>query len=270
MNSKVSIIMGIYNCQETLSQSIDSILNQTYKDWELIMCDDCSSDNTYNIAKRYAERYPDKIKLIRNDKNITLAPTLNKCLKLANGEYIARQDGDDISVEDRIEKQVKFLKDNEEYDLVGTKMISFDEKGIKGIRGIEESNPTKFQMIKGTAFCHATILAKKTVYDKLNGYKVTNYTTRCEDMDLWFRFFESGFKGYNLNEALYMVRDNDNAYKRRNIRNYINVFITSFIGYRKTNIPIRFYIYLIKPLITIFIPNFIIKKYHNQNNISLE
>ena len=65
---KVSIIMGIYNCELTLKESIESIINQTYTNWELIMCDDCSKDNTYNVAKEYADKYPSKIKLIKNEK----------------------------------------------------------------------------------------------------------------------------------------------------------------------------------------------------------
>ncbi|WP_195467466.1 glycosyltransferase [Clostridium sp. D43t1_170807_H7] len=265
-NPKVSIIMGIYNCENTIRESIESIINQTYKNWELIMCDDCSSDNTYAIANEYRKQYPQKIKLIKNEKNITLAPTLNNCLKIATGKYIARQDGDDISIQDRLEKQVEFLEKNSTYDLVSTQMISFDKNGIKGVRGITVEEPTKLIMINGTAFCHATILTKKSVYDKLNGYNVKGYTKRCEDIDLWFRFFENEFKGYNLKEALYMVRDDDSSYKRRTMKNYINIFLTSIIGYRRVKIPIKYYGYLIKPLITILIPNCILKIYHNKKH----
>lgn len=84
---KVSIIMGIYNCADTLSQAIDSILNQTYTDWELIMCDDASTDNTYDVAKSYRDKYPEKIVLIKNEVNSKLSFTLNHCLKYASGEY---------------------------------------------------------------------------------------------------------------------------------------------------------------------------------------
>lgn len=266
MKPKVSIIMGIYNCESTLRESIESILEQTYDNLELIMCDDCSNDNTYDIAKEYADRDPNKIKLIKNRKNMTLAPTLNRCLELADGQYIARQDGDDISLKDRLEKQVDFLEKNNEYDLVASQMISFDERGIKGIRGVKVPIPDKFIMIRGTAFCHATILAKRKVYTELGGYRVTKYTTRCEDMDLWFRFFERGFKGYNLSEALYKVRDNDEAYKRRTLKNYFNVFLINYRGYNKLHIPKKYYFYLLKPLITAFIPVFIIKKYHNKSS----
>ncbi|EOU1942545.1 glycosyltransferase [Clostridium perfringens] len=264
MNPKVSIIMGIYNCQDTLKQSIDSILDQTYENWELIMCDDCSSDSTYNIAYSYANKFPEKIKLIKNSNNLTLAPTLNRCLELSTGDYIARQDGDDLSIKDRLEKQLNFLMENNEYDIVGTSMISFNENGDIGIRGVNKEVPDKFELLKSVPFCHATILAKKEVFKELEGYRVTKYTTRCEDLDLWFRFFEKGFKGYNLREALYKVRDDSSSYKRRTFRNYLNIFVVSCLGYKRLNMPISKYIFLIKPLITPFIPDKLIKYYHKK------
>ena len=110
--SKVSIIMGIYNCASTLSEAIDSILMQTFKDWELIMCDDGSIDNTYQIAKRYQKHVGRKIVLLKNDQNMGLNYTLNRCLAVASGEYIARMDGDDISLPTRLEKEVEFLKED--------------------------------------------------------------------------------------------------------------------------------------------------------------
>ncbi len=90
MNPKVSIIMGIYNCESTLEEAIESIINQTYENWELIMCDDCSSDGTFEVAKKYKDKYPNKIKLIKNEKNITLGPTLNRCMEYVEGKYICK------------------------------------------------------------------------------------------------------------------------------------------------------------------------------------
>ena len=104
----VSVIMGIYNCEKTLSDAIDSIINQTYSDWELIMCDDGSTDNTYQIATKYSEK-DNRITVIKNDTNSGLAFSLNHCLKYAKGEYVARMDADDISLPNRFEKQVAFL-----------------------------------------------------------------------------------------------------------------------------------------------------------------
>jgi len=88
-NPEISVIMGMYNCADTLSEAIESILNQTMKEWELIMCDDGSSDATYEVAELYRKRYPEKMILLRNRENRGLNYTLNRCLKAAKGKYIA-------------------------------------------------------------------------------------------------------------------------------------------------------------------------------------
>ena len=118
--------MGMYNCEDTLTEAIDSILNQTFDDWELILCDDGSSDATLQVASLYSKKY-EKIKIYRNDRNMGLNYTLNKCLQYAQGLYIARMDSDDISLPDRFEKEVNFLDNNNEYAIVSTRMIYFDE-----------------------------------------------------------------------------------------------------------------------------------------------
>ena len=106
---KVSIIMGIFNCAETLPEAIDSVLAQTFSDWQLILCDDGSKDNTYGIAKEYQGRFPEKILLLQNERNMGLNHTLNRCLQVVSGEYVARMDGDDISLPTRLEKEAAFL-----------------------------------------------------------------------------------------------------------------------------------------------------------------
>ena len=108
-NKKISVIMGVYNCESTLERAIESIVNQTYGNWELIMCDDGSTDQTYDVAKRYQERYPQKIKLLRNDRNMKLAFALNRCLAEVSGELVARMDADDRSCPERLQRQVCFL-----------------------------------------------------------------------------------------------------------------------------------------------------------------
>ena len=130
--AKVSIIMGIYNCAATLPEAIDSILTQTFPDWQLVLCDDGSKDNTYTVAKAYQEKFPDKIVLLQNERNMGLNHTLNRCLQAATGEYVARMDGDDISLPPRLEKEVAFLDAHPEYAIVSTPMIFFDESGDWG------------------------------------------------------------------------------------------------------------------------------------------
>lgn len=258
---KVSIIMGIYNCECTLTQSIESILNQTYKNWELIMCDDYSKDNTFDLARIYVEKYPNKIKLIKNEKNITLGPTLNRCIKLAKGKYIARQDADDFSVKDRIQKQVEFLEENKMYDLVGCGMISFDDSGNHGIRMLNKI-PNPKDLMKGTTFAHATILIKSNVINELNGYSEEMYTKQVEDYHLWFRFFEKEYMGYNLQEALYYVREDRDAYKRKNIKRRINEIKVMLEGVKILKLSINNYIMILKPIFAMIIPKNILMKYH--------
>src|SRR5699024_1005289 len=134
MNQKprISVIMGIYNCERTLPEAIESILNQTFTDWELIMCDDGSTDNTYQIALKYANQYPAKIVLIQNKCNCGLNYTLNRCLDVATGEMIARMDGDDICSSKRFEVEITELDREPEITIVSTDMGYFDESGVWG------------------------------------------------------------------------------------------------------------------------------------------
>lgn len=258
---KVSIIMGIYNCDSTLKDSIESIINQTYTNWELIMCDDCSKDNTFNIAKEYKDKYSDKIKLIRNEKNITLGPTLNRCIELADGKYIARQDGDDLSVYNRLEKQIKFLEVNNEFDLVSSAMGVFDENGEYGIRKLK-SQPEGKDLMKGSVFAHATVVIKYDVMRKLKGYSEEANKKQVEDYDLWFRFFEKGYKGFCLEDVLYRVREDRDAYKRKSIKRRINEIKVMLEGCKRLNLSYTNYIMIAKPVIAAIIPQKILMRYH--------
>ena len=262
---KISIIMGIYNCEETLGEAIDSILNQTYKNWQLIMCDDGSKDKTYRIAEQYKQVYPNKIILLKNSNNMRLASTLNRCLEYADGDYIARMDGDDISLPTRLEKQIEYLEKHKECDLIGTAMISFDEEGDKGVVDVCE-NPTKDMLRFGSPFCHATIVARKKVYDTLKGYRISKEIRRCEDVDLWFRFYAAGFKGANLREPLYRVREDREAFKRRSFSHGIDAARVSLHGYKMLNYPWYSYVLLLKPIIASALPGWFMKKYHNVKN----
>ena len=125
----ISIIMGIYNCASTLNEAIDSIIEQTYPNWEFIICDDGSQDNSYEIAKEYEKADPERFMVIKNSENKGLNATLNRCLKIATGEYVARMDGDDLCDPTRFQKEADFLNRHPEYAIVSTPMIFFDENG---------------------------------------------------------------------------------------------------------------------------------------------
>ena len=231
MDEKISVIMACYNCAETLPKAIDSILQQTYTNWVMICCNDGSTDNTLEVLNVYKRRYPEKFIIINNEKNRQLPYSLNHCLKYVNTELVARMDGDDWSEPERFEKQVTFLKQHPEYDLVGTGVSVHDgEKKIASI--IKIPVPTKETMLRQNAFSHATIMTYKHVYDTLGGYSLDPTVLRVEDVDLWCRFLAAGFKGYNMSDELYVILENFNAAKRRTLKARLNSAKTRSRGYR--------------------------------------
>jgi glycosyltransferase EpsE len=211
---RISVIMGIYNCASTLAEALDSLLAQTYQSFKVIMCDDGSKDNTMEVAQQYVDRYPGKFILIKNERNLKLAATLNHCLEYADTEYVARMDGDDISLPTRFEKQINFLDKHMEYALVSCPMIHFDEHGDYFV-GTAQEMPTKESFRKSTPFCHAPCMVRSEVYREVNGYTVERKTERMEDYYLWYKIYRAGHIGYNLQEALYKMRDDRNAKNRR-------------------------------------------------------
>lgn len=211
---RISVIMGIYNCAPTLAKSLDSLLAQTYQGFKVIMCDDGSTDNTIEVAQHYVDNQPDKFILIRNERNLKLAATLNHCLEYADTEYVARMDGDDLSLPERFEKEINFLDSHPEYALVSCPMIHFDENG-EFKRGSAFERPTNETFRRSTPFCHAPVMVRLSAYKNVGGYTVEPKTERMEDYYLWYTMYKAGYKGYNLQEHLYMMRDDRNAKARR-------------------------------------------------------
>ncbi len=260
----VSVIMAVYNCEDCVSRSIDSILNQTYTNWEFIICDDCSTDNTYKILEQYREKYPDKITLVKNEKNSKLSYSLNHCLKYAKGTFVARMDADDISKPERFKKQIDFLKSNPEISLVGTTMKVFNGNVVDGVRTYKYE-PTKFDLRFNSCFAHATIMTYKSVYDSLGGYLVSRRTQRGQDFDLWFRFFAKGYRGVNLPDPLYVITEDKNAFKRKKYRYRFYATLTALNGYRLVKMPIYYYPFAFKPLISGLIPANLKKRLRKKN-----
>lgn len=231
MDEKVSVIMACYNCEQTLHKALDSILAQTYTNWIMICCDDGSSDNTFGILNQYREEYPDKFIIISNGENKKLPYSLNHCLQYVKTDLVARMDADDWCLPERFEKQVAFLREHPEYDLVGTGVtVSDGEKRIASI--IKTPEPTKETMLKSNAFSHATIMTYKRVYDALGGYSLDPTVLRVEDVDLWCRFLAAGYKGYNMPDELYVILENEHAVQRRTLQARLNSARTRNRGYR--------------------------------------
>ncbi len=250
---KVSIIMGVYNCADTLKEAIESIIAQTIDSWEMIVCDDGSSDDTYAVAENYQNRYSDRIKLIRNASNVGLNHTLNRCLELAKGEYIARQDGDDMSLPNRFEVQLKALEQHPEIAIVSSAMVLFDHTGEWG-RVVRKLYPHKKDLIRGTPFAHAPCLIRSDVLRAIGGDSENKRFVRVEDYHLWYKLYKAGYQGMNLQEVLYRCRDDRAAQKRRKLRYRFN---ESFIRWRVLKdfcLPYYYLPLVLKPLIVGLLP----------------
>lgn len=258
---EISVIMGIYNMankKEIMRLAIESILNQTYKNFEFIICDDGSSDETYEILKEFCKK-DERILLLKNNKNRGLAYSLNHCLSIAKGKYIARMDADDISMPDRLEKQIKFLDEHLEYAMVGCNLLLINDKGIWGKRILAEK-PTKKSFLFTSPFCHPAIVMRKDVLDEVNNYKVEKITRRAEDYDLFMRIYANGYKGYNIQKFLYQFREDNDAFKRRAYKYRWDEIQVRYRGFKKLGLMPKGFLYVIKPLIVGLIPQkFLVK-----------
>lgn len=184
----VSIIMSVYNGENYLAESIDSILNQSYKNFEFIITDDGSKDNSLSILKEYSKK-DSRIKLIVNANNKGLIYSLNNMLNLSTGKYIARMDADDISLKNRIEKQVKFMEKNEKVSIVGSFYQAFKNDFTfirKNIKTINDSEEVKVSLLFRNYICHPTVMIKKEIIDKYN-LKYNFEDKGMEDYGLWLK-----------------------------------------------------------------------------------
>ena len=251
----ISVLMGVYNCATTVEEAVQSIVAQTVTDWELIICDDGSADNTYEVVQALAQREK-RIVLIQNERNMGLAPTLNNCLRVARGKYTARMDGDDICAPDRFEKEMAVLESDPEMAVVSCNMISFDDGGAYGV-SIFPKNPTREDFMRQTPFCHAGCMMRREVLQALDGYNVSEDVRRIEDVDLWFRLYKAGYRGCNIQENLYSMRDDRQAIRRRKFKFRINSLRLKYRMYRDFELPVRYLPHVAVPVIKGLLPPFL-------------
>lgn len=213
----ISVIMSTYKEDERLlRESIESILNQTYRDFEYIIILDYPDNDVHkSVIEEYALK-DDRIHFYINEKNMGLTDSLNRGLSLCHGEYIARMDADDISLPDRLERQMKYLEKNH-YDLIGgiTEMINENGSLLYSIKSVP-TDPKKINKALRYSQCiaHPTWLGKKEVFEKNAGYR---HMPLCEDYDFTLRAVLNGFVISNLNEAVLKYRMTSNSISRSNL-----------------------------------------------------
>lgn len=259
---RISVIIGVYNCSSTLIEALESLEKQTFKDFKVILCDDGSTDNTLVLAQEWAMTHPNYY-VIRNECNKGLNYTLNHCLEYVDTEFVARMDGDDRSLPNRFEQQVKFLDEHPEYAIVSGPMHYFDENGIF-MTGKGKGEIFPFDFVAGAPFIHAPAMVRTKAYETVGGYTVDDKLLRVEDYHLWFKMYAAGFKGYMFKDPIYEMRDDRNAVVRRTFKSRLNEAYVKHIGYKMIGLPWWTQIFCIVPLIKGLLPNWLYKLLHRR------
>lgn len=234
--------MSSYNHEKFIGKCIESVMGQTFQDFELIIFDDCSTDKTYEIAKEYQN---EKIKIYKSPYNRGMAQNNNEAIKLAKGQYIANLNSDDFWESTKLEKQVKFLDENHNYgavftdvNLVNEKDKTITSKRFKYFDGI--SNKNRFQWLRhwlfnGNCLCFSSVLIRNEVYDKIGSYN--NAYIVLLDLDMWTRVCLAGYEIGVIKEDLTnfrFLKNNQNLGRQRNrdllnletrnvYKNYLNI-----------------------------------------------
>ena len=201
---KVSVLMPNYNCEKYLSESIESVLNQTFKDFEFIIIDDCSTDNSWEIIQEFAKK-DERIVAMRNDENLKICKTLNKWLEIAKWEYIARMDSDDIALENWLEEVYKKISENKEIWLCwwNIYLIDWEGKETWEKKFPETDFECRIAIWFRNPFAHNTVLFRKDCYQNFWWYD-ENFLY-AEDLELWIRFWQK-YKFYNIQKNLIKYR----------------------------------------------------------------
>lgn len=199
--------MSVYNGEKFLRESIESILAQTYSDFEFIIIDDCSTDNSVNIVRSYEDK---RIHLVRNEYNMHLPVSFNKGIRLSKGQYIARMDADDISVLNRFDKQVNYLDKHSDVAVVGGGFQAIDADGNE----LYMHHPATGEKIARyclmpTPLAHPTVMMRRDIIVDNNLFYDERYSS-AQDYDLWQRINKK-FKIDNLTDILLKYRIQSNS-----------------------------------------------------------
>ncbi len=243
----ISVIMSVHNSEQFLPFSVESILNQTYRNFEFLIVDDCSTDNSLTLLREY-EKKDSRITIFTNPTNIGLTKSLNFLISQSKGTFIARMDDDDISLPKRFEKQIQFFE-NTTYDIIGCNCDEIDQKGL--VTGSKSYPETDLNIKKLMIICnpvsHPAVMFKKEMIEKAGRYNESFRTS--QDYDLWFRCAALGCIFYTIQETLLLYRNVRSEFKRKSLRYRIIDMKIRWNGYHLMKIPLHKRIYIFVPFI---------------------
>ena len=250
----VSVIIACFNAEQYIDDCLNSLINQTYKNLEIIVCDDSSKDGSYSKLLEWSARDP-RIFVLHNEQNMFAAATRNKCIKASHGDYLMIQDVDDISKQNRVEVLLSYFEKNPSISIVSSSIQCFRESVDKPLYIYSERKeyPSKYSFLWGISFVHPASMITRECIETVGGYRVAPETRRCQDYDMFIRMYAEGFKGMNIKEVLYYYRLDEANYRRRTWKARVGEHKIRKYGYKKLGMMPWAYVFTLKPFLSHFI-----------------
>ncbi len=259
---EVSVIMAVFHAGDgqALRQAVASICGQSYTDWELLICDDGSKDQTWEMLAKLAAADP-RIRLIRLRRNRKAGFARNRCIRAARGRYVAVMDADDLSAKERLARQVSFLETHAAFDFVGSRGEFFVSRiGDDGEQYPYWKSPEAEDFLFSLPYVHASILFRREALERVRGYDSGRLAVRVEDYDLLLRMYAAGLRGANLDEVLYYIRRDREQYRRRKYRYRFHEALVKYRGFCRLGLMPEGILYAAKPLLVGLLPVSVLKR----------
>lgn len=248
----VTVLMSVYNDEKYLSDSIESILGQTFTNFEFLIVDDGSTDSSATILSRYAS-IDARVRVHTLQNNRGLGYCLNLGVSLARGKLIARMDADDKSMPDRLQRQVSLFQGNQELDVLGTCAVLIDDYGNETkVRSVPLTKRDIFRNVWSNPFIHSSVMFRKESILRIGSYKPN--LARRQDYDMWFRAVKHNLNMQNIADPLILYRFSEKTFKRNNV---CLMFEQAMIGVRGcilVGVPIKVYLFVFYPFFRSLFP----------------
>lgn len=264
----ISVVMGVRYQRpsiDLLIRAVNSILQQTYSELEIIICERDSVKEAKNYLLQLSQQEP-RIKLIDGSLASSFSEQLNICIENAHGNWIARMDDDDYSHPNRLEKQLNFLKEHEDIAFVGCNSKLMQDGEVIGIQTSPEYPETN-DFLFNQPFIHPSVMFRRDALKLVEGYSNIMRCNRCEDFDLFMRLYRNGFRGANLQTPYFTYTLPERGITTRSMSDRVNEMKTRFVCFRECKMFPKAIPYVIKPIVVGFLPKKLLARLKRKRNV---